>query len=138
MAIFPELTTASLPLLRELSFDYKTHTVRYDDEGRPLYDTGIAALRTWIYKALHLEAIRFLFCAYTDRYGNEFASLVGRPFSDARLLLPQMVRECLLVNPYILSIDDVSIEQNEQLLTLHFTVHSVYGSFQFTSEEWSL
>ena len=105
-------TSDDLPLFKEYAWDFETDKFIYDDNGNHILLTGNDALEVWIYKALKTE--RFDYLAYSWQYGIE---------------LKRVITECLMVNPYIKSIDSFAIDQQKHgetaLLTIGLT--TVYG-----------
>lgn len=138
MELFPTKTTADLPLLREADADFAAGTLRLDGSGNIRWVTGQEALRVWIRKALHLQSSRFDYPAHTASYGNTFHTLMGGDMTTAEVLLPQLLRDALLVNPYILDLLDMKLTRNGSRLQAAFTVSSVYGDFVYESEEVEL
>ena len=138
MALFTTETTADLPLLQEVDADFAAGTLRLDTRGDAVWVTGQAALRIWIRKALHLQSRRFDYPAHTAAYGNSFHTLMGSDIATAEALLPHLLRETLLVNPYILSLRDMTLHRSGSCLQAAFTVSSVYGDFVYESEDIEL
>jgi len=131
--LFPLLAVASdtpasaeLPLYREVAWNYEANTPRWE-RGEPVIVTGKEAVRVWAWKALHVP--RFRYEIYTRSYGSELESLIGRPFSEdlKRSEAARYVREALEINPYIKSVDEVSVEFSDGLLSISCTVTTIYG-----------
>jgi len=138
LALFPTGNTADLPQLREADADFAAGTLRLNGRGDVVWVTGQEALRVWIRKALHLQSSRFDYPAHTAGYGNTFHTLLGCDIVTAEALLPHLLRETLLVNPYILSLRDITLHRSGSCLQAAFTVSSVYGDFVYESEDIEL
>lgn len=134
MALFSEQRTRTLPLFRELDMDFTTGAPIPDGGGDFRRVSGREAVRIWIARALQPENARFLYSAHTDSYGNAFLKLVGGSFAEAEARLPQMIRETLLVCPYISRVGSFSFQRKQNGLSVAFEVETVYGSMTAESE----
>lgn len=124
-----ENTTDDLPLFKEYAWDFEQDKFLYDGNGNHILLTGNDALEVWIYKALKTE--RFDYLAYSWQYGIELKPFIGKVMSvqERYSELKRVITECLMVNPYIKSIDSFDIDQQKHgetaLLTIDLT--TVYG-----------
>lgn len=116
----------ALPLYRETAWDFERDVPVFRD-GAPVEVTGKEALKVWIWRALRTP--RFKYEIYTWGYGSEFESLLGQTYSDSikSAEAPRYLRECLLVNPYINDVKDISITFEGERLTVAGTAVTVYG-----------
>lgn len=138
MSIFPMISPPedqggqanALPLCREAAWDFE-HDVPIFRGGEPMEVTGKEALKVWIWRALRTP--RFKYEIYTWAYGSEFESLLGQAYTDAvkTAEAPRYLRECLLVNPYIIAVKDISAAFEAARLTVKGTAVTVYGEVQF-------
>lgn len=120
--------TSALPLLTEYAYDFEKRRFRYDENGQHLIVTENEALKVWIFKALLTERYRYL--AYDDAYGISIEPYQGRtPNSQFTAeQIAQELREGLLVNPYIVRINQITVEKREQDdLYLAVDVTSIYS-----------
>lgn len=138
MSIFPEETTLSsvieetlekqeLPLFKEYAYDLKENKFVYEN-GRNVIVEGNEALKIWIYKALKTPRYRYL--GYSWNYGNELEEeLIGKSLTKGIIESEgkRLIEECLLANPYILSIDNFNIEIDGNIITLSFRANTIYG-----------
>ncbi len=140
--IFPDWGTApaqemeeALPLFREWAVDWDTGAFALRD-GKPYLVSGDEALKLWITKALNPESRRFFYTAWSWDYGNELETLLGGCVDQGILesQARQSIRDALLVSPYIRSVDGFSFEKRGSAVTVRFTVRTVYGSFDQTTE----
>ena len=120
-------TADDLPLFKEYAWDFETDKFRYDGNGNHILLTGNDALEVWIYKALKTE--RFSYLAYSWGYGIELKPFVGKVMSvqERYSELRRVIVECLMVNPYIKSIDSVKFSQDGPSVTCNITLTSIYG-----------
>lgn len=126
-----EITTTEeeLPLFVQPAWDFERDRFLYDGNGQHIYVEGIEALKVWIYKALRTE--RFSYIAYSWQYGIELHPFIGKVMSvqERYSELKRVITECLMVNPYILSIDSIEFEpaNRENEVTTTVTLTTVYG-----------
>lgn len=120
-------TADDLPLFKEYAWDFETDKFRYDGNGNHILLTGNDALEVWIYKALKTE--RFSYLAYSWGYGIELKPFIGKVMGvkERYSELRRVIVECLMVNPYIRSIDSVTFSQDGPSVTCRITLTSIYG-----------
>ena len=125
----------SLPLLKEYAWDFQGDHFLYNTDGSHRIVTENDALKVWIYKTLKTE--RYRHEAYkhgiTDSdapYGVELESFIGRANSGENAqIIKQYIYDGLIVNPYIVRIDDISIEsRTHDKLAVSVSLTSVYGT----------
>ncbi|MFZ7103367.1 MAG: DUF2634 domain-containing protein [Peptococcaceae bacterium] len=132
MSIFPMIqpeairTNVGLPLSKETDWDFARNIPIYRN-GSPVIVTGKRAVLVWAWKALHTG--RYRYDIYTWDYGNEIESLIGQPYTDElkKAEAVRYVRECLLINPYITDVTDVSITFLDGLISIQCKIITVYG-----------
>ena len=109
----------SVPREYEIDFDTGQLTGRIVE--------GLDAIKAWIWLALHTPRYRFFI--YTWDYGNELEDLIGKGYSKEYLdvEIPNMIEDCLLINPNIESISDYNFTLENDKLTGSFTVNTLYG-----------
>lgn len=115
-----------LPLYREVQWDMERNRPVYA-VGGPLEVTGAQAVLTWAVNALQIK--RGLFEALSPDIGCELYTLTGRPYTDAlkNAEAVRYVTECLVINPYIQGVKDVTVTFEDSTLTVAFTLSTVYG-----------
>lgn len=121
-------TTVSLDVFREWAWDFGKDCFRLDGDGNMILLSGNDALAVWIYHAMKVE--RWAYLAYSFDYGVEFRPLIGKVLTagERRSELERTIRESLLVNPYIRSVDSIQIKQNGVRVEIEVSVSTVYGS----------
>lgn len=122
--------TRPLPLLTEWAVDWEQSAFALRN-GQPYTVTGLEALKIWVRLALHPGNERFAYSAHSHDYGNEIAALLGvvtdPGIRESRLR--QYLREALLVSPYITAVEEMAFAGKGSVVTVSFTVRSVYGEF---------
>lgn len=128
-AIASEDTDDDLPTFREYAWDFDKNKFIYDDNGNHVLLKENDALEVWIYKALQTE--RFAYLAYSWQYGIELEPFIGKVMGvqERYSELKRVITECLMVNPYIKSIDSFAIDEENHAENVGLTIAltTVYG-----------
>ncbi len=135
VTLFPSIQPQSvetgtvLDLYKEIEWDYLNNVPVYKN-GSPHIITGKDAVLVWAWKALHTP--RFRYEIYTWDFGCEAESLIGRPFTDElkRSEAARYVRECLIINPYIKDVSNVSVTFSDGILTIQCEITTIYGEVE--------
>ena len=129
-ALLSDGKTVALPLCREVGWDFQRGVPRFRG-GVPVEAAGKEAVKVWIWKAIRTP--RFRYEIYSWAYGSEFETLLGQAYSDAvkTAEAPRYLRECLLVNPYITDVKDISVTFEAAKLTVEGTAVTIYGEVKF-------
>lgn len=119
-----------LPEPVELDWDFETQDFVYDAQGNHVLVTGDEAIKVWIYKALNTERFRYL--AYSWQYGLEVRPFIGKVMGvqERYSELKRIIIECLMVNPYIKSIDSIEMTPDGDKLTVDITLTTIYGEVE--------
>lgn len=119
--------STELPLFREYAWDFKSNTFKRDANGCRIVVEGDEALKVWVFKALQTE--RYQYLAYSWRYGIELKPFIGLVMTVKERMseLKRVIVECLMVNPYIRSIDSVTFENDGDTLHAVISLTTVYG-----------
>ena len=138
MSIFPMIDPGPVedngsqapPLCREAAWDF-VNDVPVFRGGEPVVVEGKEALKVWIWRALRTP--RFKYEIYSWAYGSEFESLLGQAYSDSvkTAEAPRYLRECLLINPYITQVKDITVSFEAAKLMVRGTAATVYGEVKF-------
>lgn len=129
--IFTDPTTSTgseLEIFKEIAIDFET--------GEPIIESGEIvvlegkeALKVWIWKVLKIERNRYEI--YSENYGNDLKENIGKIYDETtrRAIIQNEIIECLMVNPYITSINDFTVELDEERRhpVFNFTVSTIYG-----------
>lgn len=134
MSLFPLIAQHSqsasvedtLPLAREVDWNFRTNQPVWRD-GNPVFVTGARAVLVWAWNALHTE--RFAHAVYSADYGFDINALLGQSFSEQvrQSEAIRIVRETLMVNPYITNVSKVSAFFENSTLHLTFKLTTIYG-----------
>lgn len=118
--------STELPLYKEVKWDFEKNIPVFKN-GSPVIVSGKEAVLVWAWKALRTP--RFRYEIYSWDYGNEAESLIGQPFTDElkQSEAARYVRECLLINPYIIDVSNISVSFGDGTLNISCTIETVYG-----------
>lgn len=119
-------TSTDLPIPKEYAWDFENDCLKVID-GKLTTVTETEAIKIWAMKVLRIPRYRYL--AYSWNYGNELESLIGQGLSKeiAQSQTVSLVRDALLVNPYIQDIQDVSMDMENAVLKVNCTLITPYG-----------
>lgn len=92
---------------------------------------GIEAVKQTVYFILNTE--RFQYMIFSPQYGVELTDLIGKNRTYVNMVIENRIREALTADSRIRAISNFSSKWNRGLVTLTFTVQSVYGA---TDIEW--
>lgn len=134
MSLFPlinqpdsrELLETGLPLFRETDWDFNANCPVWRG-GNPVFVTGARAVLVWAWNALHTE--RFAHDVFSADYGPDFTGLIGQPYTEEvrQSETIRIVRETLMVNPYITAVTQVSAVFHDSVLMLSCKLTTIYG-----------
>lgn len=126
----------SLPIFKELAYDYANNCLLRMG-GKPYLIEKDEALKVWIYKALKTR--RFTWQAYTHAYGTEVDNVIGMNNSPEIIdsEIKRYVIETLMVNPYIQELSDFDFLHKSSIVSVSFTVITIYGRFTHESEVYN-
>ena len=119
--------TADLPLLKEYAWDFVHDRFLYDGNGNHILVEGAEAVEVWVYKALKTE--RYQYLAYSWQYGIEVKQFIGLVMGvkERYSELKRVITECLMINPYIMSIDSVNFSRDGTSVSCSIFMTTVYG-----------
>ncbi|WP_288839245.1 DUF2634 domain-containing protein [uncultured Megasphaera sp.] len=117
----------TLPIPKEWAWNFEVNRFIYDDRGNHVIVEKNEAIKVWIYKALSTE--RFQHLAYSWQYGIELKPFMGKVMSVQQRYseLKRVIIECLMVNPYIKSIDTIEISHEKDNVTVDIKLTTIYG-----------
>lgn len=112
---------------KEYAWDFSRNSFIYNDDGSIKVVSRNEAIKVWVYKVLQTE--RFRYGAYYDDYGLDLGKFIGKVPNNAINAneLYNAIKEALLVNPYILAVNDIKIEQENKKIILNLEIITVYG-----------
>ena len=122
-------TAEALPLFKEYAWDFEKDCFIYDKDGKHILLEGNEAIKVWCYKALKTE--RFMYLAYTHGFGIELYPFMAKVMGimQRKSELKRIVTEALMVNPYIVSVDSISFDENNrnEEMDIRIAMTTVYG-----------
>jgi hypothetical protein len=89
---------------------------------------GLDAVKQAVFKVFQTD--RFWYDIYGFDYGHEITLLLGSSPVFAQSEAERMIREALLPDDRIDTVENVEVEINGDQLTVRFTAVTVYGSFE--------
>ena len=119
--------TQELPTFKEFDWDFENNCFKYDKSGHHILLEGAEAIKVWIYKALATE--RYRYEAYSWQYGIELKPFIGMVMGVEERIseLKRIIIECLMVNPYIISVDNFEFTQEGASSHVTIELTTVYG-----------
>ncbi len=143
MSIFPEsykrnnlkttnVTMSTTPdLLKEYAWDFDTEEILIDENGKLTIVEGLEAVKVRVWLALQIQRNRYLI--YYSGIGNRLKSLIGKNSAYINKNIQSLLDEALVDNIYITSISDITCTLDDDIVTIEFTVNSIYGSYTTTT-----
>ena len=104
----------TLPVAKEIAIDFSTGNPIIKNRDYVIVEKN-EAIKVWCYYALKIAKGRFL--AFTSNYGSELEEkIIGKQYnSDTQKQVKRIVEDCLLVNKYIKSIDNVAVSFDDKI-----------------------
>ena len=120
-----------LPVFKEYAINFNDGSFLYTEDGKNIIVEKNEALKVWIWKSLKVKKNRYEI--YSSEYGQEFEELyMSKQYSkdliDTEML--RLIEECLLINPYIKSIDELESSFEDEILTINLKVKTIYGEVE--------
>ena len=114
----------TLPIAKEIAIDFNTGNPIIKDNDYVIVEKN-DAIAVWCYYALKIARGRFL--AFTRNYGSELEEkIIGKQYNyEIYSKIKRIVEDCLLVNKYIKSVDNVQVEFDDKL-TIEIELTTVY------------
>lgn len=132
MSIYPALEPTqpadNLPLYKDWAYDFARQRIALPDGKFSLLE-GLEAIKVWIFKAIHTPLGAY--SAYSDTFGSYIDDVIGEPAlsESTRADVEAILREALLVSPYVTDVRDVTIAPKETGgYSVHAEVDTVYGT----------
>lgn len=99
------INTDDIEIIKDPSLSYK---LDLDKERVRKYVDDIESIKQAIYKILNTE--RYTYTAYNWQYGIELNDLIGQPKSLVKAILPDRIKEALMVDDRIQDVVDFKFE----------------------------
>lgn len=118
--------TGTAKLYREVQWDYARNCPVWRG-GRPVIVTGLEAVKSWAW--MTVQTIRRSKDIFSNNHGCDLNTLAGRPFSEAvrQSEASRVLRECLMVNPYITDVQQISVDFSGSTVSMSCCITTVYG-----------
>lgn len=124
------LAREDLPLFKEMAINFETYDPLVKNNEIVILEKD-EALAVWVFRALKTELNKYE--VHSNNYGNILFTNIGTIYTEdlKQLLITEEIKNCLLVNPYILSLENFIFNYDEETTTLkvEFQVTSIYGTF---------
>ena len=132
MSLFPIMQPqaarkpANSGLFTEIAWNFEENRPIYKND-MPVIVTGKEAVTVWAWHAL--QTPRYEHEIFTWSFGNEVESLIGKPLTDElkQSEAARYVSECLMVNPYITDVSDISVAFGNDSVEITCTIKTIYG-----------
>ena len=114
--------------------DLPTNTHQLHVESDIVYGQcdGIEAMKQAIYLLLSIE--RYQYPIYSWNYGVELADLFGKPLSFVLPELERRIKEALVQDSRIQSVEGFDFATEKGIVCCTFTVRTIYGAIQMEKE----
>lgn len=109
------------------SIEQTSKTYRIKDNKIVGLCDGIEALKQAIYLVLCIE--RYEYLIYSWNYGSEIKGVIGMDKDIAESEFKRRIREALIQDDRINSVDNFTFEYEKDSVLAKFTVFSIYGEF---------
>ena len=122
----PNDSYTDLPVYKECAWDFvKDEAIFVDGSPKIVYKNE--AIKVWIYKAIKTN--RYEFDIYSWDYGCEIETLLGKGFNPnfVKSEVARYIQDTLLINPYIVSIKNIDVSFERDILKVYVDLETVYG-----------
>ena len=119
--------TNTLPIPKDFAIDFTTGDPIIENDDFVIVEKD-EAIKVWCYYALKINKDRFII--YSPNYGSTLEEMIGNNYVDNdKYKLEKKVSDCLLVSPYIKSVDKVEAEFNSETgeLTGEIYITTIYS-----------
>lgn len=120
---------------KEYAWDFENNDFLLKD-GKFIIVEGKEALKIWIWKALH--TMRMKYSIYSDDYGHDLDSLIGKGFSSGLIESEarRFVWNCIRVNSHITDMQNFSAAYDGDTLTINFTILTDQGEVEISDLQY--
>lgn len=136
MSIFPFISPPpnleainEFPTYKEIAWDFKRNEPIIENGEFKIVE-GNEAIKTWVYLALMTNNKQYPI--YSWDYGSEVKELIGKNYTKAltEAEAKRYIEECLLINPYIISVDVIDTSFSDCTLSCNIKVVTIYGDME--------
>lgn len=135
MALLPESSESAVSyatMANGTTETSKTYRMKITDERIKGDVTELTAVAQACYKILNTE--RYAYVIYSWNYGIELQDLFGKPIPYVFAILPTRIKEALLQDDRVESVEDFELSHNGGDVLCKFTVNTIFGSLELTKE----
>ena len=117
------------PTYKEIAWDFEKNEPIIENGEFKIVE-GNEAIKTWVYLALSTSNKQYPI--YSWDYGSEVKGLIGKNYTKALIEAEskRLVEECLLINPYITSIDVIDTVFKDSTLYANIKITTIYGDME--------
>ena len=118
-----------LPLYREIAWDFQNDTPLVVNNEFKIVEMN-EAISVWIYHAI--KTYRYAFSIYSWDFGCEIDTLLGQNYTAAHTKseVTRYITEALEINPYILTIEKITVDFDGDVLSVGVRVITVYEELE--------
>lgn len=119
--------TNTLPIPRDIAIDFNTGNPVIENDDFVIVEKD-EAIKVWCYYALKINKDKFII--YSPQYGSTLEGLIGNNYIDNyKYEIEKRVSDCLLVSPYIKSVNKVEVDFNTETgeLTGDIYITTIYA-----------
>ena len=119
--------TNTLPIPKDIAIDFEIGNPIIENNDFVIVERD-EAIKVWCYYALKTNKDRFII--YSPQYGSTLEDLIGNNYVDTyKYELEKRASDCLLVSPYIKSVDKVEINFDSETgeLTGDIYITTIYA-----------
>lgn len=118
-----------LPLYREIAWDFQNDTPLVVNNEFKIVEMN-EAIAVWIYHAI--KTYRYAFSVYSWDFGCEINTLLGQNYTAAHTKseVTRYITEALEINPYILTIEKITVDFDGDVLSVGVRVITVYEELE--------
>ena len=123
------LNNEPLPLYREIAWDFQNDTPLVVNNEFKIVEMN-EAIAVWIYHAI--KTYRYAFSVYSWDFGCEINTLLGQNYTAAHTKseVTRYITEALEINPYILTIEKITVDFDGDVLSVGVRVITVYEELE--------
>ena len=121
----------TFPMYKEVAWDFKRNIPILENGDFKIVE-GNEAVKVWIFKAILTP--RYNYSIYTWDYGSELLDLIGKAYTPSltKEEAKRLIKEALLINPYILEVEITDINFKDSLLSADIKIVTIYGESEVT------
>ena len=121
----------TFPMYKEVAWDFKNNIPILENGDFKIVE-GNEAVKVWIFKAILTP--RYNYSIYTWDYGSELLDLIGKAYTPSltKEEAKRLIKEALLINPYILEVEITDINFKDSLLSADIKIVTIYGESEVT------